>query len=278
MPTLIMTDRYNDSRKIAEHFKASWALAYGDAKMRQDHIDRSSCPRSVQIAVWDDDRAPEIKGSGYTMLFYNPHKGVDSFIADLERHFDQVKTAAKENGEALMAQFSHVLDIELEEKPFDWFLNLRYRSASTSLIASDLGNAKDRLKRAQEYQLAVINLSNLYPNLHFGAGSVDGANCLGSFSAAPMSVWVSRDKNGIPTDAEATGFSFMYPPIESEHEELNQLQAEAEKAVQPGFFFCTKCRTAHPEKAFGGFHFAAKRCKSCATPDWKKMAAKETYN
>lgn len=79
-------------------------------------------------------------------------------------------------------------------------------------------------------------------------------------------------------DGTATGFEFAWPPTSETFETLDTLEREAEKASQPGWFFCTHCRKAHPQEDYGGFYFAERRCKTCAAPEWKRKAAAETYN
>ncbi|WP_119071589.1 hypothetical protein [Aggregatilinea lenta] len=120
-----------------------------------------------------------------------------------------------------------------------------------------------------------------YPHLYFHIGDMPPQGRPGRDGAGDCAVWCAIPDAKCPDgrrDGTATGFNFSWPPVPTTYETLDALEREAEKASQPGWFFCTHCRTAHPQEDYSGFYFAERRCKTCAAPEWKRKAAAETYN
>jgi hypothetical protein len=87
----------------------------------------------------------------------------------------------------------------------------------------------------------------------------------------PVSAWINR--NG--RDGEGIGGSEEY--LMSHLDEIN---AEAIKANQDGWFYCTRCNKAYPREQYGYYWFSETRCKSCCDADksWLRSAQSESYN
>lgn len=83
-------------------------------------------------------------------------------------------------------------------------------------------------------------------------------------------IWVNRDGK----DGEAICY---HQPTEAELETMN---AEAGKALQDGWFYCSRCHTAKPDTEFAYFYFAGKYCNDCKEsnlPHYNE-AMRESYN
>jgi len=68
-----------------------------------------------------------------------------------------------------------------------------------------------------------------------------------------------------------------YKPTDAELEVMN---AEAGKALQEKWFYCSRCKKAYPRTEYGYFYFAGSYCLKCKEerPDHYKMAMSERYN
>jgi len=68
-----------------------------------------------------------------------------------------------------------------------------------------------------------------------------------------------------------------YKPTDAELEVMN---AEAGKALQEKWFYCSRCKKAYPRTEYGYFYFAGSYCLKCKEerPDHYKMAMSESYN
>jgi hypothetical protein len=87
----------------------------------------------------------------------------------------------------------------------------------------------------------------------------------------PTSAWVNRDGH----DGEGIGYDGDYLLAH-----LDEINAEAIKANQLGWFYCTHCNRAYPREDYGYYYFAETRCKSCCDADksWLRSAQSESYN
>jgi hypothetical protein len=100
-----------------------------------------------------------------------------------------------------------------------------------------------------------------YPGLYFSIG--DDLN--------PTSAWVNR--NG----RDGTSIGLTWKELEPRLNEINQ---EALKALQPGYFYCTNDHRTHPMSEYGYYWFASTYCKACeeADPAWSRSAHSQSYN
>lgn len=91
-----------------------------------------------------------------------------------------------------------------------------------------------------------------------------------------LSLWVRRGER----DGEAIGRTFPLPLNQDDINWIRQANKEAEKANQPDWFYCTRCKKAYPRTEYGYFYFAGNYCKQCKVDDPAhfKMACRETYN
>ena len=137
-------------------------------------------------------------------------------------------------------------------------------------------------------RVAIQNLLEAeYPYLYFSVGEIPEhyhPNARG-MSKDKCHIWLRRlydyGENSLgvqAVDGTAVSYTFEYPPTDVAKEILKNLNAEAEKAQQEGWFFCTQCRKAYPKSEYGGYWFATTLCNECATPEWKQKAARETYD
>ena len=103
-----------------------------------------------------------------------------------------------------------------------------------------------------------------YPNLWF---------YIDQTTSKVTGVWVRRDGR----DGEGIGVygDALQDPVMLEH-----LNIEAGKALQDGWFWCSRCDEPKPDKDYGYYFFAGKYCKACqmANPKHYREAMSESYN
>jgi len=82
-------------------------------------------------------------------------------------------------------------------------------------------------------------------------------------------VWVKRDNR----DAEAISYNFV-------EADLAAFNEEAGKAIQPRWFYCSRCKTAKMRVEFAYFYFAGSYCVDCMNSNLPHYheAMRETYN
>ena len=146
-----------------------------------------------------------------------------------------------------------------------WLNPFKENNGSSSMGIHELNaNMMTALDKANERQKVFMENQAKYPNLWF---YVD------QYTLEVRDAWVNRSNR----DAESLGVSpeTFKDPILLEH-----LNAEAGRALQEGWFFCTGCSEAHPKEEYGYFYFAGSYCKKHAVehPEHRRQAALESYN
>jgi hypothetical protein len=172
--------------------------------------------------------------------------------------------------------------VEIEEKDGHLRIYDGHGTSGGNIADEDL---EERIAFYNIKQAVKNYLEAQYPYLYFGSGDIPGFSEPGrTLGHSSMSVWLRRLYDYGPkfggvkcTDGTSTGFSFLFPPDVEATKKLIELNAEAKQAQQDGYFFCTGCQKAKVKEEYVGYWFASVLCNSCATPEWKRRAAAETY-
>ena len=155
-----------------------------------------------------------------------------------------------------------------DEPQFTVWLSPRNENDNGSTSTSVSGTIDEKQIEALDGYHARLQTLNLYhakfPNLWF---------YIDQYTYRITGAYVrrdGRDGEGISVHGDALRDPLM----------LDHLNAEAGKALQDGWFWCSNCDVAKPESEYGYFHFAGKYCRSCRdkNPQKYKEARSESYN
>jgi hypothetical protein len=122
-----------------------------------------------------------------------------------------------------------------------------------------------------------IRYPNLYPYIRQGDTRPSSFWCVRDYEQEHTDYHVSTAKVTVSME-EIDGASIGLWDECKDH--LDELNAEAGKSRQDGWFFCSHCKKAYLNSEYGYYWFATTLCFKCmkANPAWEKGARNESYN
>ncbi len=172
------------------------------------------------------------------------------------------------------------LEWEIHKEEHQFWVRIKTQSGGAfpvSLAVKDAPETLKMLESVSKIREYVKELSEVYPYLYFHPGTTDMPYTeQGSKVKTPYQWSVYVNRNG--QDSTHTGYHFDWPVTDEIKEKLTELNEQSRLSQQVGWFFCTQCHKAYPKDHYGGFWFATTLCNTCATPEWKDRARRETYD
>jgi hypothetical protein len=139
---------------------------------------------------------------------------------------------------------------------------------SKQYLSGDHRRMEEALTTAHRLQSIEADLSKSYPSLIFLA--------LESHASVRIDTWVKAKSSGGCGTGALSRLSLAQPDL---HTILANLNAEAEKSLQDGWFYCSGHERAEPQDNYSYFYFTGKYCKEYAeaNPSHQRAAGRETY-
>lgn len=244
--------------------------------------------KQVTVGLWVSDDEPDFSETGYDFVFNDldnksvvTEKAFIDFVSDITQN-------RKMFAEKIMKEFPD-FEYEVSDKQYSYYLRIVGKSSKCPIILDKPYDEIMEQMTALSKQVDFIDsFVKNYPNLYFADGIGHSLREPVAYQNTTINVYILRMVNGERRDGTHTGYSFHRSEASFEYNlnVLEELNKQAALANQEGWFFCTNCQEAYDSSNYGGFWFAATRCKECANlplphrpnKTWRQAAAEENYN